>query len=269
MDIGGVIMKKVNIFERMIRSVTDFKFSNQFIKDSTGKAIGLLFFGYLLFIVSIGIFIMISVGPFFNELNDGSIEVIDEIPDFTIENGQFSFENNAVYYEKEFDGMMILFDLDNRNTDEYYATTYNNYILVKENGVYQNNLQLSSFDTLQTNIDKSTLYDIAKLLKPMLFIGMGIGAVLGILGLFFMSALVWAITIIINGFIKKDITSGECYKVAVHSMVLPGVLMLVNWISPVEIPYFIVIYLVVAGLYAYKFMDNYNPEEFDMDSLYE
>jgi len=50
---------------------------------------------------------------------------------------------------------------------------------------------------------------------------------------------------------------------------LPGVLMLVNWISPVEIPYFIVIYLVVAGLYAYKFMDNYNPEEFDMDSIYE
>lgn len=262
-------MKKVNIVERLIRSVTDFKFSNQFIKEKTGKAIGLLFFGYLLFVITFGIYVMINVGPFFNDLSDGSIEVIDEIPDFVIENGQFVFENNTRYYEKEFDGMMILFDLDNRNTEEYYANTYSNYILIKENGVYQSNMQLVSFETMQTNVDKSTLYDIAKLLKPMLFIVLGIGVILGIIGLFFISALVWALTIIINGFIKKDITSGECYKVAVHAMVLPGVLMLINWMSSFAIPYFFVIYLAVAGLYAYKFMDNYNPEEFDLDSIYE
>lgn len=262
-------MKKVNIVERLIRSVTDFKFSNQFIKEKTSKSIGLLFFGYLLFVLVFGIYVMINVGPFFNDLNDGSIEAIDEIPDFIIENGQFTFNNGTVYFEKEFDGMMILFDLDNRNSDEYYTNMYNNYILVKQNGVYQNNVQLISFDIMQTSVDKSILYDIAKLLKPMLFIILGIGVILGILGLFFMSALVWALTIIINGFIKKDITSGECYKVAVHAMVLPGVLMLINWISSFAIPYFFVIYLVVAGLYAYKFMDNYNPEGFDFDSIYE
>ncbi|MBI9013474.1 MAG: DUF1189 family protein [Clostridiales bacterium] len=262
-------MEKVNIFERSIRSITDFKFSNQFIKEKTSKSIGLLFFGYLLFVVAICTYVMINVGPFFDDINDGSIEVIDEIPDFIIENGQFAFENNVIYYEKEFEGMMILFDLDNRNTDEYYTNTYSNYILIKENGVYQNNVQLLSFETLQTNLDKSTLYDVAKLLKPMLFIGLGIGVILGIIGLFLLSALVWALTIIINGFIKKDITSGECYKIAVHAMVLPGILMLINWISPIAIPYFFILYLVVAGLYAYKFMDNYNPEEFDLDSIYE
>jgi len=267
--LGGISMKKVNIFERFVRSITDFNFSNHFVKEKTGKSIGLLFFGYLLFVVGLIVFLMITMSPFFNSLNNGSIGIVDEIPDFVIEKGEFSFLNNSVYYEKDIEGNKILFDLDNRNSDDYYKDNYTNHLLVRKDGLYQNGVMILGFNSFTTTVDKALLYNFISYLKPLLILILCISAVFGIIGLFILSAFVWAIAIIINGFVKSGLTSGDCYKVAVHAMVLPGVVFFLNWVLPLNIPYFFVIYLVIAGVYAYKFLSNYSDEGFDMETIYE
>lgn len=262
-------MKKVNIFERFVRSITDFSFSNHFVKEKIGKSIGLLFFGYLMFVVGLIVFLMISLTPFFNSIDNGSIGIVDEIPDFIIENGEFSFLNKSVYYEKVFDDSLLLFDLDNRNPDGFYKTNYPDHLLVRKDGLYQNGVMILGFNSLTSRVDKSLIYDFISYLKPLLILILCIGAVFGVVGLFVLSAFVWAIAIIINGFVKSGLTSGDCYKIAVHAMVLPGVIFFLNWVLSINVPYFFIIYLVVAGVYAYKFLSNYSDEDFDMETIYE
>ncbi len=52
-------------------------------------------------------------------------------------------------------------------------------------------------------------------------------------------------------------------------MVLPGIFMLLVWTLPFDIPMVFIMYLLIASFYAYQFMNSYEPENFELESIYE
>jgi hypothetical protein len=261
-------MNNVNIFTRFYRSITDFKFSNHFIKEKTSKAVGLLFFGYLLFILVFGGVTLAKIIPFMNEMKINITSEINKMPDFELHNAQFTFEDGRTYYEENFDGFTIIVDSEQAHDIMYYENTYDSYMVIKDGNLYMDSPVATPLNTANP-INKDMIVTLLKAMIPAIYIGLGIGAVFGILVMFFISAAVWGLVLIINSLIKKGLTSSECYRVAAHAMVLPGIFMLLVWTLPFDIPMVFIMYLLIASFYAYQFMNSYEPENFELESIYE
>jgi len=261
-------MTSTNIFTRLIKSITDFSFSNQFIKEKTGKTIGLMFFGYLLFVLVFGGVTLVKMAPFVDEMEMVVEDELSKLPDFQMSNGVFNFEDGRTYFEEDFDGLAVIVDLEDKHDVAYYLTQHENYILIKDNNLYMNSNVPTPIEG-GTVIDKSMVRNIIKAIVPMMYVGLAIGAVLGIAVMFLMSLGVWGFVLIINSFIKKGLTASECYRVTGHAMVLPGIVLCLAWILPFEIPGMFFIYFGLASLYGYLFMVNYEPETFELEEIYE
>lgn len=256
-------MEKVNIFTRMLKSVTDFNFSNTFIREKTRKSIGLMFFGYFLFALIVASILLIRINPVLDELEATFTNEIATFPDFTYDGSSFSFDDGRTYFEYESEYISFYFDNENRNPVESYAG-FNDFILIKDNMLYINGTSPTPLTTgqAQTNslFTKATLTDAFKVVKPVFTGVIVVFAILGIIGAFVVSLIVWVIVIIINSFTKRDVKTSDLYKVAVHAMVLPGVIAIADWTLPFDIPASQLIYLTVAGFYGYTFLKNYDDE---------
>lgn len=261
-------MAKVNIISRMIKSISDFNFSNHFIKEKMSKSIGLLFFGYLIFVLVFGVYVMFSVNPVLNDLSDAFDSQISDLPDFQLYNGEFEFEDGRTYFEKELDGMFFAVDLENKHELAYYQA-YPNFVVFKDGQVYMNSDVPTPLQGMQAPITKDSIKTLLKAIVPMMYVGLAIGAVLGIGFMFVLSAVNWVIAIVINSAMKRELSSSDLYKVTAHAMVLPGLLMLINWLVPFTIPMFFFIYLALTGFYSFMFIKSYQEEDIELESIYE
>lgn len=261
-------MTSTNMITRFIKSITDFSFSNHFIKEKTSKTIGLMFFGYLLFVLVFGSVTVVRTIPFVNEMETVVEEELSKLPDFQMANGSFEFEDGRTYYEENFDGLSVIVDLENKNDVSYYVTQHENYILIKDGNIYMNSTVATPIEGAAV-IDNSTISTIVKAIIPVMYGALALGGIFGILVMFLMSLGVWGFTLIINSLIRKGLTASECYKVTGHAMVLPGIVLTLVWLLPFEIPGLLLIYFALASLYAYLFMTNYEPDHFELEEIYE
>lgn len=262
-------MQKTNILQRFIKSVSDFNFSNYFLREKVGKAIGFMLLGYLAFAVIMGAVTLAVVGPEIKGYEESVENIVQQMPDFIIEEGEFKMIGNPEYKIITEGDISVILDLEGEYPESYYAEQYENYFLINEYAIVTNGAELMSFDMFPETLNKSDVEKMPSVITTFFYFGLIVVAVLGVVGVFVISGLIWAEIIIINGFVKNDVSSADCYKVAVYSMVLPSLLLLINWIFNINIPSFSLIYLVLAGLYGYQFLSKYKPGEFDIESIYE
>ena len=253
---------KINIFQRFIKSVSDFTFVNQFKNESVGKAIGFMLLGYLLFSLMLGGIINYKISPVMNEMKESVDEVFEVLPDFTIAAGKLSLDNGETFKKIDIEEIVIIFDLEGTDPREYYKTGEDNIILVTESIIYfgQNSEPLD-LSVATTELNNESLKSIFAYVKIGVVVVIVLAFIFGILGVFIISALMWGVVIVISNLTNKNISLGDCYKITIYSMVAPGVLTLVIWGSSFDVPLYWVVYTAVVGIYSYLFMNHFSDEE--------
>lgn len=262
-------MTNYKLFEKFIRAPYEFSISKQIVKEKTGKAIGFMMFGYLLFVILLGAYLNLTFVPELEELIDDIKVAIEEMPEFTIEDGQFTAEGGIEYKVYSDDDLHMIIDTNDQYDLDYYNNEYETYYAFRSDRLIVNGGEVVRYNILQETMNNDTVKAIPDVFKSLFYLGYVILALLGILGIFFLSAVLWGLVIIINGFLRVEISSGDCYKLVPYTMLVPAVLTLLTLLLPFEVPGFIMIYLAVAAFYAYKYLSHYEHVEIDVKSLLE
>ncbi|MCM1386993.1 MAG: DUF1189 domain-containing protein [Bacillus sp. (in: Bacteria)] len=209
--------KAPNIFQQFVLSFVPTKY-DRLIKVKTGSMIG---FVTLLVLVST---ILLFIGLF---LPMHMSDWINEIPDFTIQGGKLSVEEEFMYD----DGMnfiQITDDTESFSYDDAYQLAlegYRNIMLVGQNGmsVMQNGQyqQLNFADFSSLAINKSALIDA---LAPIMTFGIIIVCIIFFVGRtfwYFICAAVYLLfAMLIAYMLKKQYEMGTLFRTAVYSKVL-------------------------------------------------
>lgn len=261
-------MKKINILQRFKRSIIDFNFSNDYLKEKMSKSIGFLLIGYLFFVLIFGVFSLMITIPSISKSVDTVNSVLDVMGDFNVSEGAITNYNGPEYKEIEFEDHVVVIDLNNTHPVTYY-NNFGNYFLINEDGLVSNGEVFFTFMTFQSEFSSEDIRTLSELFVPMMYAVFGILAVFGIGAVFIVSVLVLGLIIILNGFLKKGITTGECYKIAIHSMVVPGIFILGSWMTNLNSSINSLIYIAIAGVYGYMNLKNYNDQPDESESIYE
>jgi len=249
--------------------MSDFKFSNYFVKERTGKAIGFMLICYVIFALIFNTFTIMNSNEFFDQFEIDSDYVLNQIPEYNIEEGEVAFVDGTTYKEIVTENVIVYIDLDGKNSDSYYEEIEKTNIVITKEKIMYMNVDLAYFKDWNNAFMKEDLEVLPEYVKPMFYMVLVFVSLLGIAGVFIISAFILGLVIIINGLIKTNLTTGECYRVAIYSMVVPGIFTLVHWMLPFAIPMAYVIYIAIAGYYAYQFLVNYEDEPFDLETVYE
>lgn len=259
-------MKKINIIQRFVKTLTDFKFANHFLKEKTGKAIGYMLTCYLVFALTLGLVGLVVIGPIVNNTVKAMTQALETMPDFQVQEGQLNaFGTTYGVYGNE--DIQVILDLENDNMPGTFSEDQYVYVFRKD-GLYTNDVLLLQFDMLE-NLDKAIMLDYVKMFDTMFYVAIGLVAALGTLAVFFVSSLAWALVIIINGFMRKDITTGDCYKIGIYAMTAPGLVLLITWVLSINIPRFSLVYIGILGFYAYQYIKQYDPDQVTFEEIYE
>lgn len=77
---------------------------------------------------------------------------------------------------------------------------------------------------------------------------------LGVIVFILLSLAAWIIALIIRAKVYRNMTAGMCYTVGIYSMTLPNILLCILYFTNNLFPAFILIYLIILTVYAYKFI---------------
>ncbi|WFD09507.1 DUF1189 domain-containing protein [Tepidibacter hydrothermalis] len=254
---------KVSFFERFKRSIVDIRSYNFFVKESLGK--GILY----LFLLSLMVaFITSSVMSykFKNSFEDEARGIMIQMPDFEFKNGEMNVEGDMPLRIDDY----IIVDTTG-NTDASVLDSYNEGILIlKDKAVVKKNVvEKREFDFSSINDVEFNKQDVAKYIPKInnwisIFIVL-FGMIFGTLWIMLstmINALILGIAgIIISKVQKMDIEFGYIYKICIYAFTLSIVVdKLIIGYMPIYIPYFNIVYYIVAGIYMYNAMDSYRRE---------
>jgi len=254
---------KVSFFERFKRSIVDIQSYNFFAKESLGK--GIL---YLLLLSLMVAFITSSVMSykFKNSFEREARGVMIQTPEFEFKNGELKVDGDMPFRIEDY----IIVDTTG-NTDESVLDSYNEGILILKDKVIikKNVVEKREFDFSAMNDVEFNKQDVAKYIPK---INNWISIFIVVFGIIFitiwimLSTMVNALILGIAGIIiskvqKMDIEFGYIYKMCIYAFTLPIVVSkLIIGYLPIYIPYFNIVYYIVAGIYMYNAMDSYKRE---------
>lgn len=263
-----MVNNKINLFQRFIKSLSDFSFVNKFKNESVGKAIGFLILGYLCFSIVFGSVVAIKAIPVVRELNESFDVIYEMLPDFTISNGELSLDNGEKYKEVRYDEVVIIFDLENTINGKPY-TNEDLVILANKNSLLiGEGLDPLDYSIFNVDLNNESLKSFVAVVKTLFIVVFIVLFIIGFIGIFLISALVWCVSIIINSVTNKRISSSDCYKIAIYSMVAPGLFTLLTWSIGFIVPYSSIVYILIAGTYSYLFINQYSEKDINLEDYY-
>ena len=248
---------KINFFQRIFKSITDFKFYMHIIKESLGRAfLYLVFLALLLGVVGL-------IRPII-EINIGINLAIQyfqaDVPEFTFANGELDVQGEMPIIQGEEGGPVFIIDtsgqLDETILDGYESGVFiSRYELInKENGYEKRRINFTQLGEL-----RFTKSDVERWLPHLRWIHLVViifglaGAILiKFISTFFISIL----GLIVNAIKKAGLSYKDIYKLGIYGITLPAIIQMVISLIPIDIPFFSVIYYGIVVFYLWKAMDE-------------
>lgn len=264
--------KKMGLIDKFINSIYNPKAYNEFLKQSTGKAILYIFLLSLILGIINSLFFILPMNSVISSVQE---EIEDSIPYFELKDGHLNVEGDMPI-EITDDEAIIYIDTENpidpSIIDDYdigYLITSDS-IIVKSGNMTQslsfNNL--ANEGTLTKDQLISLMPLVFKVITIMFIIVYPLGTFLGKL----LTAVVLAIFgIIICKFLNKPLRYSECFKLSLYALTVPMLLNTLNYVfmflSGIVIGGFTLIYYVTAVVYL--FIGIKSLDESTIDSLEE
>lgn len=267
-------MEKINPIQRMVRSLSDFSFSNRIIEEKGSKAFGYFMFSFMLFVLIGVIWSSIFIKPQFNAGIDQVEDLVKDLPNFTIDNGILNADDTSFNFYSQTD-IRLVYDLEDTLTNMEIMSQYKDAFVLRRDGLYYENQSVILFNTFITgeesafyNLTKDNIIDIISYIDGSYYPIMIVLIIILFVFLLVLSLINWVITVVINGFVNQEVLTGQCYKLALYAMFPANLLMVLQWFLGINIPMFTLIYVGITGFYAFKYLKAYEPQQ-TIDHIYE
>lgn len=213
--------KAPNIFQQFVLAFVPTRY-DRLTKVKTGSMIG---FVTVLALVAV----LLSFGSVMTVFTSVDMEELgEELPDFTLENGQFHIEEDFLLDE----GSVFVYMTEDIGSFSYEDTAgiadegYSDIILIGRDGIslmQDGQYQQADFSDLDFGVEIDRDWIVSTLMPFIVFaliiayiiIFVGLG-----LGYFLFAAIYFLFAMLIASIMKKQIETGELFRVAVYSKVL-------------------------------------------------
>lgn len=264
----------MNIFAEMLHSLYDIKGYRRYLEQG---ALRTFLYGFLVDLIYIIASFLIPLGLVFMSLGGPKEAVNTLIPNFTL-------EDNRLWVEEPVEiatfGSYFHVDTDRPITEEITSSDLlafdkavvmdAEHIMIKNDG----NIYTVSYADLEPgDWDRVNLLDemapyISRIVAAML-----VFAVAGMELAFFLGAFLNAVIgSVIASMMRYPMTSGQLYKLSVHTRAMPLLLKLlctyVALVSPVLLSLPFVVNFGISGFYMWKVIRNLREEEYSSDRPY-
>lgn len=262
-------MSQKKLFNRFINSISDFSFSNQFIKEKTGKAFSFMIVCFLFFsLITLGMYLF-KIQP---KINDGVLEaeeILNSLPDFELTKDGFEFNNPLKEGRYESDALLLVIDINDQEEIVFNKNDDKMVLHIDEKAIYINEVTALEYNLLTGSFNKEAIIDLIRSAETIAKIVLVIWLIVMFFFLLFLSTGAWLMVLFINGFLKKNIKKGDAYKVGVYAMTLPNVILSLLMFTGTSLPGFIFIYMGLLGFYSYVFLKNYRNADQDLLEIFE
>jgi hypothetical protein len=237
---------------KVFKSITDFSFYENFLAQTTGKAIKYL----LLLTITVGVLWLIR--PIY-EFNTGITSIVysfhNEIPDFTFSNGQLTVEGKMPIILENGD-QFFLIDTSGK-TDESILKSHENAIFVSRDKLVQkkNNFETRNFnfkDLQGMNLTKADVETFLPLLRWINVLIIVFGLLWFFLSKLFSALLLSIIGLILNGIKNANMDFSNLYKLSIYSLTLPVVIKVLCSGFSISIPHFWILYYTIGSVYLWN-----------------
>ena len=232
----------MNIFKEIIYSIYNYKYYPQFMRNKGGKIFGA---GLLIATIYFMIASLLPVGFFM--LGGGFRGLIEEIPDFKLEDGileieeSFKFEEAGTMVYIDTDPEFVFYNLEEleEKLDGYYQVILmdSEKIIIKDGG----DIQEMPYSALGFDFERDDLLRLAPYVYIFGFLFLVFGYIFDVAFFFLGVVFVALIGMIIASAMDKKLTFGQLYKMSVYSRTVPLLLKALVSLLPFSIPMFWVI----------------------------
>ncbi|MCX7920632.1 MAG: DUF1189 domain-containing protein [Clostridia bacterium] len=237
-----------NFFTKAVKSISDFGYYKNLIKQSVGKSISYL----LLLCLILGTISMIRPVLEFNRGISTFISAFEKnIPEFVLENGELNVSGPMPVTTEE-DGAIFIIDTSGRTGVEALNNYDNGMLVLKDKMIQKNlgNIQTTEFSSLAGL--KLTKSDIGQWLPFLKFISVFIvlfGLIVFIIGKLLSALLISIIGLLLNAIVSAGLTFKDIFKMAVYSLTLPIILKVILSAAAINVPFFWLVYYLIAVFY--------------------
>lgn len=248
------------------QSLVDMNFGKEIRQQSFRYALKYFFFIFLIFSL-ISMFKIATV--LHNESKDLLISVRKDFPDFELKNGRFICHEQMPYIRKDGESIFVI-DTENK-TDESILADYENGVYITETKLYQ---KKNSFETRTYELSSLRMFHLTKasilsflttLSLPFIILMSLIGIVFLYIGKMFGVLFLTLIALIINGILNTTITYKDLFKICLFAIMIPTLLNEILFLFEIHIPYFFLIYYVLAIFYLVRYCKSYVVDEVTND----
>ncbi len=257
----------MNFFMQMRESVIDFKFYRSIKNNKFSRSFVylLLLFVIIYFIGGTRTFIStrIAVDEIVSNLSVN-------VPEFRLENGEFSFEGQMPYYISSSTNEAFVIDTTGKVT-ESVLDDVGSGILITKDRVY---VKRSEIETRELNLaelsdvtlTKTDIVEFLPKLSWIVFIFIAFGFIFA-LGWKLLNAVILALAgLIAAAVLKSDLKYNNLMNISIYALTLPMLLQLAVKLYGYPVPYFGLIYWGISILYVAMAVKSCNEETHGMNA---
>ncbi len=240
----------MNLIQQFIHSLWDFRSYPALAKTRGGKSFLYIF---LLFTLSFAIF-SVKVGVESNQMIDTIQTVMqNDVPDFRLEGGQFSFDGPQPYIVQE-DAFTFIIDTTGETQLEDLAYVLNGLFITDTELIAINSgrTEITSFQSIPIDLTKDQIVNFMPSLLALVYIFLAIWYVFAF-GAKLLGILILAlITMIATALFRQNLTFVNQWNIAIYASTLPIVLKSLHSLANAPLTgFFFLIYWSIAITYVF------------------
>ena len=249
-----------------VKALYSMKYYVSRMNKSGWKALWFSLYLFLITAVCIVLITYISGKPVANGIID---KFAYYTPVIQVQNGTITVNNNQTLLiePKELNGYNIVFDTG--RTEPVYPTQLaqaNTLFLITGKTIYFNYQDRFQATDVPANANvlitpQIILQNKDNIGNIVLYTLIGIMVVAQLLKIPFMIAIAFLTAAIINGFIHSSVSAGKLLKLACYVQAPVTLIYILNYASPFKIPFVIILYVIIFGIYSQMAIARYRPEE--------
>ena len=251
----------MNLVKDLFRSLYDVNRYTTWSKEKSSKIVGFYFFIVFMVTIVFTSFFFFSFNPAINEVTN---DFKKNSPDFTFENGIFSFDHEGPYIIEPKNGEVIVIDTNKQHEKDYdnILDSYTSAVLVfsdrmvEVDGVQTITTRFSNLEGFSFDKDMvSGLIPYLKWLTPLLSIAIFMGLLIYLPAV---ALIISVLGLLIQTFFNQRLTFGELFKCSMFALTPVFVLECVLLVTPLSIPF--IFHLIIPLIYL-MFMFSNQPQK--------
>ena len=217
----------MNLFEQFGNSLWNFRSYRSLSQTKGGKSFLYIFLLFLLVYLIGSIFIGAQMNIFVDYLQSAMAE---NVPDFRLTNGSFSFEGEMPYRIED-EGFVMVIDTTGQTTVENFENTMNGILITKDEIVTFNmgKQDVTPFSMMgPLEISKGQIVQFLPSLKALVVILLAVWYLFAFAGKLFGILILTLIAMIATSIFQQRLTFLNQWNIAIYASTLPILIKLIN-----------------------------------------